>query len=235
MGSPWRALLRWAAVFEILLVIAANIVFGFFPPVVVIGLLIVVGLAFLHRTWGLWLAGIGSLLLFLMVVVMFQIWRQLRYFEDTISFSLAAVATLSTVIALVAFVATLATRRRTVSAALPTTLGVLALAALVAGVAYSAVQARGLEQEAPRPGDIMVATAEFEFRPRDIQASAGTVSVHVTNQDRELHTFTVPELGVNLIMPGGTQRRISFEAQPKTYQVICEPHAPDMAGTLVVR
>lgn len=201
-----------------------------------IGLLLVIGLAFLHRTLGLWLAGIGSLLLFLMFVVMLQGWKQLQYFEDTLSFSIAAVAVLSTVLALISFVAALATRRKAVvSRALPTALGTIALIVLAAGVAYSLVQARGLEQEAPRPGDIMLTTAEFEFKPKSLEAPAGTVSVHVKNEDRELHTFTIPELGVNLILPGGTQRRISFEAEAKTYQFICEPHAPDMSGTLVVR
>jgi len=60
------------------------------------------------------------------------------------------------------------------------------------------------------------------------------VAVFVDNQDTTLHTFTVEEFGVDLEIPAGESARITFDAEPGTYEFFCRPHQPDMSGTLEV-
>jgi plastocyanin len=106
---------------------------------------------------------------------------------------------------------------------------------MVAATAVSIVAAGRVDSVTAQPGDVEVATTDFQFdRPR-VTADAGTVAVTVTNDDPTRHTFTIDELSVDLNVPPGTTQRVTFPADAGTYRFYCIPHAPDMAGQLVVR
>ncbi len=62
------------------------------------------------------------------------------------------------------------------------------------------------------------------------------------NDDAIVHTFTVPELGIDRTVGPGSEALVEVTADPGTYTFSCRPHAdlsqPDparagMAGTLV--
>ena len=106
---------------------------------------------------------------------------------------------------------------------------------IVAGVLVSTVTAARIESVRAQAGDIQVVAEDFRFRPAGFEAESGTISVHVTNGDDTRHTFTIDELGVDLNVPPNSMQRVSFEANPGTYNFYCRPHAPGMAGVLVVR
>jgi plastocyanin len=67
---------------------------------------------------------------------------------------------------------------------------------------------------------------------------AGQVTVALTNHDLFWHTFTIDSLGVNLKVPVGGRRQVTFSAKPGTYHFYCAipgHRAAGMEGTLVVR
>lgn len=106
---------------------------------------------------------------------------------------------------------------------------------LIAATAVSIVAAGRVVSVTAQPGDIALTTTDFQFDTRTITTDTGTVAVTVTNDDATRHTFTIDELGVDLNVPPGTTQRVTFPADAGTYRFYCIPHAPDMAGELVVR
>lgn len=71
-----------------------------------------------------------------------------------------------------------------------------------------------------------------------LSASSGRVSIYVTNQDLFWHTFTIDKLGVNLAIPVGGHRQISFSAPPGTYTFYCQipgHRQAGMQGTITIR
>ena len=68
-----------------------------------------------------------------------------------------------------------------------------------------------------------------------ISVVAGEVTVAFTNRDLFWHTFTIESLGVDLAVPVGATRSITFEVEPGTYEFKCRiPGHPEagMVGTL---
>lgn len=117
--------------------------------------------------------------------------------------------------------------RRTALAGAASGVVVTLVLALAPGIA-SAVR--------PLPGDIRLVTSSALFDQEHLTARAGTVGVYVRNRDLFWHTFTIDELGVDLRIPVGGARRITFDAPPGTYSYVCRVpgHDARMTGTLVV-
>lgn len=114
------------------------------------------------------------------------------------------------------------------------TIAVVAGAIVVASAIVAVVAFAGIESEPARSGDILVVAEDIEFHPARISAEGSDVSVHVTNRDDTRHTFTIDELGVDLNVPPNSNQRVSFVAEPGTYEFYCRPHVPGMEGELVV-
>jgi plastocyanin len=83
----------------------------------------------------------------------------------------------------------------------------------------------------------------FAFAPGTLRVSPGeTVRLVVGNEDTTLHTFTLPEAGVDVSVPPGTEKVIEFTAPAAgVWQWFCIPHATangatrtGMVGTLRV-
>lgn len=113
-------------------------------------------------------------------------------------------------------------------------IGSAVLVLIVAVAAWNVYLLSTVESEAAQAADIRITTEDFEFRPASLSASAGTVSVHLTNRDTTLHTFTIESLDVDVSVPPGRSVRATFSADAGEYRFICRPHAPDMAGDLRV-
>lgn len=122
---------------------------------------------------------------------------------------------------------------RTISRA-PRWIAVAAGAVTLAAAAISVVAASGVQDVRAQPGDISIRAEDFAFAPAAIQATAGTVSVHIANTDSARHTFTIDGVTDVSVAPSSTQRA-TFEAEPGTYRFYCIPHAADMDGELVVK
>jgi plastocyanin len=116
---------------------------------------------------------------------------------------------------------------------MPRTVALVSGIVLVVAAAVSTVAALGVESVSAQPGDVTMTMRDFSFAPAKITADAGTVAVHLTNDDTTRHTFTID--GVTDVSVGsGATNRVTFDAAPGTYRFYCTPHSPDMQGTLVV-
>jgi plastocyanin len=108
-------------------------------------------------------------------------------------------------------------------------------AVLLAAAIVSVIAFMGVNSEEAQAGDVRLTAEDVEFAPEILTADAGSVAVHVTNQDGTRHTFTIDELGVDLNVPPDTTQRVSFDAPAGTYEFYCRPHSDVMTGTLTVR
>lgn len=134
-------------------------------------------------------------------------------------------ASVAGVIAVVANVRWWETSGATFAAALGAM--VVAAAIIAAVVAPSAV---------PGTADLGIVSAKVAFDQTQLRAPAGQVTIALTNRDLFWHTFTIDALGVDLAVPVGGKREVTFEAQPGTYRYYCRipGHESRMTGTLTV-
>jgi plastocyanin len=124
--------------------------------------------------------------------------------------------------------------RREGSSRTPHIIVLVAGIAAVAASTLSIAAATRVDSVAAQPGDTTVLTRNFAFVPASVSAKAGIISVHLVNEDRTRHTFTIDGL-TDLSVPPNSNQRITFEAKPGTYRFFCRPHDADMDGVLVVK
>lgn len=111
-----------------------------------------------------------------------------------------------------------------------------AVAVLVAALVASALGIGGATTA--QPGDLMLTMEDVRFGDTALDADAGGIGVLVANKDLFWHTFTIKELDVNLNVPVGAERRMTFNAPAGTYEFVCAipGHTQaGMKGTLTVR
>jgi plastocyanin len=114
----------------------------------------------------------------------------------------------------------------------------VAIGAIVILVAAVVGSFLGPERASAQSGDLRVTTENLEFEPKTIEVRAGRVAVFAENEDLFWHTFTIPELDVDLKLSEGARRRAEFEATAGRYAFKCTipGHTQaGMKGTLVVR
>ncbi|MEO7803420.1 MAG: cupredoxin domain-containing protein [Actinomycetota bacterium] len=110
-------------------------------------------------------------------------------------------------------------------------LDILLIAGIVATALYSSSK---FESVSAKEGDVLVTSTDFKFQPDELVTEAGTISVHITNKDDTLHTFTIDDLNVEVAVPAKKETTVTFEADAGKFRFYCKPHAPDMDGTLTV-
>ena len=89
--------------------------------------------------------------------------------------------------------------------------------------------------------DSVVAMKDFEFPEEEISVAGGS-TVLVRNDDPFMHTFTVEELDIDVVLSPGSSELIEIPAEAGTYIVFCQPHTSDpedpseddMAATLTI-
>ncbi len=234
--GTWNRLLRIVVVATIVLMILIILLAGeVIPPFVIFIVLFAVG-------WGLLSRGgkAGPILL----IIGFVLWLALNapspfifpvlFAPTTAGDFIIAVATIALgIVGLVCAIAVLRGRDATPSGA-PRKLGIILVAVIALSVVTGVVARATYEAPAEQSGDFQLTTADIEFDPKVIEVDGNQVSIYVTNEDDVFHTFTIDELEVDELLPGGVETRITFEAEPGTYRFYCTPHAPDMEGELII-
>lgn len=244
-GLTWRRLALVAAGVDLVLLAAVGIGRGDFEALAIGALLLVA--AALTR----WRRGVVGLVLlaFLMVdVTAFMLPAALSNAtagESLGGVALPAALAASSLAGLAAAVAAAvqAWRGRTVSSPGPAARGPIALAAgmvLALVAVLGAVAVAGPRAPTAAPGSQLLAlrAARTAYSTTTLTARPGEVTVSLANRDLFWHTFTIERLGVNVDVPVGGTRSVSFTANPGTYTFLCTipgHAAAGMRGTLTVR
>lgn len=118
-------------------------------------------------------------------------------------------------------------------------LAVVAVASLVSsrGVAGSGSDVLARPAPGPAPARIKLDIKGARYSTDALSATGPTITVAVTNHDLFWHTFTIAELGIDLRVPVGDEKAVTFRAPPGSYTYICgvPGHASFMRGVLTVR
>jgi plastocyanin len=115
--------------------------------------------------------------------------------------------------------------------------GAVAVAFVGAGLSMTWLLTPSPPPEAPAEA-LTIQSRGVAFSPDRLSAPPGEITVAMRNQDLFWHTFSVPGLGVNMPVPVGGLRSVTFTAQPGTYRFICAIPSHEQAGmrgTLTVR
>jgi plastocyanin len=126
-------------------------------------------------------------------------------------------------------------RGRRTDSAFPRIAAIAGVAVVVVAIGGSMVASAGITNDAPADGSTIVDMENFAFGPETITATAGEVSLYITNSDSARHTFTVDELGVDESIAPGQSKQITFDAKAGTFRFYCKPHDPGMEGELTVQ
>ncbi len=228
----WPRLLRWAAIASIVIIVLINVLAGIIPPLIVFAVIFLVGVIWLRRaTKGpailLLVAFIAHLLLSAPFVI-----PTLTVPASAGDFILNIGSLLATLVGIVAAIAVIRGRLETSPAARSLAMGAVGI--FVLGTLASIIATVTFEDAVAQEGDLELVAEDIEFQDESLDAEAGDVSVFVENKDNTFHTFTIDELDVHLDIPAGKSARVTFNAEPGTYEFYCVPHKETMEGTLVV-
>ncbi|MFN2388763.1 MAG: cupredoxin domain-containing protein [Actinomycetota bacterium] len=233
-GGGWSRLLTWCVAGIVVEILLTLLVFAFIPPLLVFAVLFVAAALWLRRSpRPASIALIVLLVLYLVMNIPFRL-PTLAVPASVGDFVTSALVAVLGVTGLVAAVALLR-RRGEGGTGGPRRAGAIALGLLGIAVVVSVAARVSYEEAEARPGDIELAAEDFEFTNESLQTDAGRVSVTVTNEDQTWHTFTIESLDVDLDIPAATTARVTFDAEPGTYEFFCRPHPEDMKGELQVR
>lgn len=114
--------------------------------------------------------------------------------------------------------------------------GGIGLGLLVGVTALSLLPGAALAQSTPAT-EIVLGSKSMLYTTTELDAEPGEVTVSLWNDDLWWHTFTIDELGIDLYVPMGAERSVTFNAPPGVYRFYCGipgHEALGMAGTLNV-
>jgi plastocyanin len=232
-GWGWLKLLRWSAIGAVVVVALINLFAGIIPPLIVFAVVWIGALVWLGRAEkGPAILLLVSFVAFLALSAPFVI-PTLTVPASAGDFILNLASLLAALTGIAAAVAVL--RGRGVVAGPARTIGLAVVAILVVGSAFSIFSTVTYDNATVREGDISLVTKDVEFADPTLEAEAGEISVFVDNEDATLHTFTIDELDVDLDIPASKSARVTFQAEPGTYEFYCVPHKGDMEGTIEIR
>lgn len=98
--------------------------------------------------------------------------------------------------------------------------GLVVIAAVVSGALHVVGKTT-----ADASGAAATATmSDFEFAPNNYELASGEM-ILVHNSDPFVHTFTVPELGIDRTVLPGSKQLIEVTGDAGTYTIYCRPHA----------
>jgi plastocyanin len=229
--TSWRTLMRWAALAGITeyVIVMALVEKALIPPIIIVGILLVVGVTRLRGTEP---AGVRittiALGLFLLTNLVFAS-PSLVVPASFASFAVTWVAVVTGVVGLVAGIATWRNRTSTLA---PVRVGLAGTGVAVVAVLIGLVASLGFTDAKPQAGDIVVRAKDSTFVPVALTASHGQVTFFLDNADNALHNFHITGGGTKS-MPANHKVRFSATLVPGTYEFLCDLHN-DMKGTLTV-
>ena len=237
-GITWRHLLRYAAIADLLVMAIVGIAVRD-KEALAFAAAILVGILFLRIRSGI--AGvimIGVLSLdaavFMLPAAASNSTHRGRFVDLLVPLSLAVISASGTLAAVGSvFRHRLPeTSGRAAAVVLQATIAVF-IVALIAGT----ISQRTSKAEVARAGDITVEMRNTAFQQKTLSAQGGSLSVAVSNHDLFWHTFTIDALHVNVDVPIGANRRVTFNAPPGRYEFYCRVpghRAAGMHGILTV-
>ncbi|HVS04716.1 MAG TPA: cupredoxin domain-containing protein [Candidatus Dormibacteraeota bacterium] len=242
-GTPagWSRLLLWAAIAVAMLQAVVGIA-HFDREALAFAVLFAIGVVILARARqrrGVYTAAVIVLGLLFTDVAFWMItatWsnarnhEQLLYIVEPLALACASVA------GLIAVAGRLLDRRQRAaqSAAAAVTIGAIATFVLCLGAA--AVTGWGKEQT-QGPNDLALRIHNTAYSSASITATSHQVTLYVTNDDLFWHTVTIDQLAVELPLPVGSHRRITFTAPSGTYTFYCRipgHRQAGMVGTITI-
>lgn len=201
------------------------------PPVAVIGLVFLGFTPFLkgeRRVLGLVAAVFGILALLGSVEIVLD---DLRNPESAPTFILTTASLIG--VGLAAFGGAAAYLRRPARSLV--TFGFGATALFTVATVLSLVVAAGTGSDIVLDGDVEVSARQVAWTPQSIVLDPADTALWIDNRDGIRHTFTVPQIGVDVEVPALRARRIEIDAAPGTYEIICKvPGHEAMTGTLTI-
>jgi plastocyanin len=227
----WLRFLRWSTIASIVIVVVINVFAGLIPPLLIFAVAWVGGL--------IWLRGAekGPAILLLVAFVLF-LGLSAPFIVPTLTVPASAgdfILNLASLLAAIAgILGAISVIRKRDDTGAPTTIGRILIGLFVVGVAISIFSTVSYDDAVAQDGDVKLVTKDIKFSDTSLEAGGGEVSVFIDNQDSTLHTFTIEELGVDLAVPASKSARITFNAEPGTYEFFCRPHEGDMKGKLVI-
>lgn len=230
--AGWMRLARGGAiaivVWSLLLQLTAGVLI---PPVAVIGVVFLAFAPFLtghRRRLGLALAVVGVLTL---VGNLGGVIDDLSNPDSTPAFVLTLLAVLGVVTATIGglgvFFGWSGKRVLTVAMTAGTALAIGSMVSFVIGT--------NTDSDPMLPADVAVTASQLRWEPGEITLRGGGSGLWVDNRDGVRHALVVPELGIELEIPGLKARRMEVSAGPGTYEIICTvPGHESMTGTLII-
>jgi len=237
-GITWRHLLRYAAIADLLVMAVVGIAVRD-KEALAFAAAILVGILFLRIRSGIagvLMIGVLSLdaAVFMLPAAASNSTHRGRFVDLLIPLSLAVIS-VSGALAAVGSVfrhRLPETSGRAAAVVLQATIAVF-IVALIAGT----ISQRTSKAEVARAGDITVEMRNTAFLQKTLTAQGGSISVAVANHDLFWHTFTIDALHVNVDVPIGANRRVTFNAPPGRYEFYCRVpghRAAGMHGILTV-
>ncbi len=193
----------------------------------------VIGAGLVWR-FGTWAKALGLVLSLAATALMFWAVFGLAYPNSFADFVPGVTFSLGVLLGIGGGIAALVRRKRLETEA---TAGERRIIQVAVGIVAVAVVASGAlhllgRTTADAAGAAATATmADFEFTPASYEVASGD-SVLVHNSDPFVHTFTVPELGIDQTILPGSRQLIEITADAGTYTIYCRPHS-DMDETNV--
>lgn len=218
-----------ASLYELLTGDTASLAFSL--PILIIGLL-VTGALLRFGVWAQVLAGILSLAV-LALLLPFSTFV-LMHPEDGGNFIPSVLLVVGAALAFVGCIVSLVQRRRHAlresaspveSAAVKVVLAALAVVAALSVI--MSVTARTTVSAETKASALGVEITSFSFLPNHLEVKPGDmVRIVVKNSDPTLHTFTLPEAGVDTAVPPGSEKLIEFKSPAAgVYRWYCIPHS----------
>lgn len=235
----WGRLAQTAAAAEVLVLAVVGFARGDREALAIAALLVIgAGLAQLRRA----LPGLVLLGLLFIDVAAFMLpaaVSNLAAGEAIGGIALPASLTGMSLAGLIAVVAAAVERRRGRTAGRgPVVVAVGTVVVVAIAVAAAAVAGPPRAAVAEGSQQLTLQAARAAFSATSLAASPGQVTVSLANHDLFWHTFTIQQLGVDLGVPVGGTRSVTFTATPGTYKFVCTVpghEAAGMRGTLTVR
>jgi plastocyanin len=160
-----------------------------------------------------------------------------RHHDRFVALAVPSVAATIAVIAVVATIGhALARRRGNEGDAAPAVVAAIGATALLAMLVVASAVGLGNERQLPA-GGVSLSARNIEYSTSRLTVASGTATVRFTNHDLFWHTFSVEGLDVDLKVPVGGQRDVTFAASPGTYTFYCSipgHRTAGMEGTIVV-
>lgn len=232
----WMRLMVVAALMILAAPVAPIVADGFSPFFLILILPPLIGLILLRFTPKVGAVWLGVTSFALLVMNAGFIPDALRHPESPADFVPVTMLTVGGLLAVAAAIPAFRAARGSGSAsAAPRVLAGAAVALVLLAIGASVAARGAMTNDAPAVGSTVVELENFAFGPETINATAGEVSLYVTNSDGARHTFTIDELGVDVSIAPGQSRQIQFQAEAGEYRIYCRPHDPGMEGDLVVR